>query len=95
MFLLYSLLPIVMKLSSATTVNISLLTADLYALFAGLFLFNQQVICKRVLNLLVDVLIFLDCRGDVIIQSRPVLLTFFWHREIPAILLLMLSNLHP
>ena len=43
MFLLYTLLPIVMSLSSATTVNISLLTADLYALFAGLFLFHYTV----------------------------------------------------
>jgi len=43
MFLLYSLMPLVMKLSSATAVNISLLTADLYALFAGLFLFHDQV----------------------------------------------------
>jgi len=43
MFLLYSLMPIVMRLSSATTVNISLLTADLYALFAGLYLFNDKV----------------------------------------------------
>lgn len=43
MFLLYSLMPVVMKLSSATAVNISLLTADLYALFAGLFLFQDKV----------------------------------------------------
>lgn len=42
MFLLYTLMPRAMKLSSATTVNLSILTADLYALFAGLFLFGYQ-----------------------------------------------------
>ncbi|XP_076820328.1 solute carrier family 35 member F2-like [Clavelina lepadiformis] len=43
MYLLYSFMPIVMKLSSATAVNISLLTADLYALFSGLFLFGYKL----------------------------------------------------
>ncbi|XP_036379118.1 solute carrier family 35 member F2-like [Megalops cyprinoides] len=40
MFALYSCMPVVMKLTSATAVNLSLLTADLFSLFCGLFLFH-------------------------------------------------------
>jgi len=43
LFLLYNLMPVVMKLSSATVVNLSLLTADFYSLFCGLFLFHYKV----------------------------------------------------
>uniref|UniRef100_A0A3Q1GFY6 Solute carrier family 35 member F2 n=1 Tax=Acanthochromis polyacanthus TaxID=80966 RepID=A0A3Q1GFY6_9TELE len=42
MFALYSFMPIVMKLSSATSVNLSLLTADLFSLFCGIFLFQYS-----------------------------------------------------
>ncbi|XP_061104599.1 solute carrier family 35 member F2-like isoform X1 [Conger conger] len=40
MFALYSFMPVVIKLSSATAVNLSLLTADLFSLFCGLYLFH-------------------------------------------------------
>ncbi|RXN01513.1 Solute carrier family 35 member F1 [Acipenser ruthenus] len=40
MFGLYSFMPVVIKRTSATAVNLSLLTADLYSLFCGLFLFH-------------------------------------------------------
>ncbi|KAL4608475.1 solute carrier family 35 member F2-like isoform X1 [Arapaima gigas] len=40
MFLLYSCMPVVVRLTSATAVNLSLLTADLFSLFCGLFLFH-------------------------------------------------------
>ncbi|KAM7340651.1 hypothetical protein ACRRTK_001266 [Alexandromys fortis] len=43
MFGLYSFMPIVIKKTSATSVNLSLLTADLYSLFCGLFLFHYKV----------------------------------------------------
>ena len=43
LFLLYNLMPVVIKLSSATVVNLSLLTADFYSLFCGLFLFHYKV----------------------------------------------------
>ena len=43
MFLLYTCMPLVMRMSSATTVNLSILTADLYALFVGIYLFQYQV----------------------------------------------------
>ncbi|XP_076017294.1 solute carrier family 35 member F2-like [Genypterus blacodes] len=43
MFALYSLMPVVIKLTSATAVNLSLLTADLFSLFCGIFLFHYKV----------------------------------------------------
>ncbi|XP_074657554.1 solute carrier family 35 member F2-like [Tubulanus polymorphus] len=42
LFLYYTLVPIVMKFSSAATVNLSILSADFYALLFGLFLFKYQ-----------------------------------------------------
>ncbi|XP_013871374.1 solute carrier family 35 member F2 isoform X2 [Austrofundulus limnaeus] len=42
MFALYSGMPVVMKLSSATSVNLSLLTSDLFSLFVGIFLFHYN-----------------------------------------------------
>ena len=43
MFGLYSFMPVVIKKTSATSVNLSLLTADLYSFFCGLFLFHYKV----------------------------------------------------
>ncbi|XP_053543485.1 solute carrier family 35 member F2 isoform X3 [Ictalurus punctatus] len=40
MFTLYSCMPVVINMTSATAVNLSLLTADLFSLFCGLFLFQ-------------------------------------------------------
>ncbi|XP_028322573.1 solute carrier family 35 member F2 [Gouania willdenowi] len=40
MYALYSFMPVVVKMTSATAVNLSLLTADLFSLFCGLFLFH-------------------------------------------------------
>ncbi|XP_028275734.1 solute carrier family 35 member F2-like [Parambassis ranga] len=42
MYGLYSCMPIVMKMSSATSTNLSLLTADLFSLFCGVFLFQYN-----------------------------------------------------
>ncbi|XP_053312438.1 solute carrier family 35 member F2 isoform X2 [Spea bombifrons] len=42
MFGLYSLMPVVMRVTSATSVNLGILTADLYSLFFGLFLFGYK-----------------------------------------------------
>ncbi|XP_051956571.1 solute carrier family 35 member F2-like [Xyrauchen texanus] len=39
MYGLYSFMPVVVKMTSATAVNLSLLTADLFSLFCGMFLF--------------------------------------------------------
>ena len=43
MFCLYSFMPLVIKVTSATSVNLGILTADLYSLFFGLFLFGYKV----------------------------------------------------
>ncbi|NXP28862.1 S35F2 protein, partial [Scytalopus superciliaris] len=42
MFGLYSCMPVVIKVSSATSVNLGILTADLYSLLFGLFLFYYK-----------------------------------------------------
>uniref|UniRef100_A0A8D2NV72 Solute carrier family 35 member F2 n=1 Tax=Zosterops lateralis melanops TaxID=1220523 RepID=A0A8D2NV72_ZOSLA len=42
MFALYSFMPVVMKITSATSVNLGILTSDLYSLFFGLFLFRYK-----------------------------------------------------
>lgn len=43
MYGLYSCMPVVVRRSSATAVNLSLLTADLFSLFCGVFLFQYKV----------------------------------------------------
>lgn len=43
MYGFYSMMPVVVKMSSATAVNLSLLTGDLFSLFCGLFLFHYSV----------------------------------------------------
>ena len=43
MFTFYAVMPHVMKFSSAVVVNLSLLTADIYSLFFGLYLFHLMV----------------------------------------------------
>ncbi|NXD22038.1 S35F2 protein, partial [Spelaeornis formosus] len=42
MFGLYSFMPIVIRVTSATSVNLAILTSDLYSLFFGLFLFSYK-----------------------------------------------------
>ncbi len=42
LFLLYSLVPLLLKQSSATVMNLSLLTSDVYSLLFGLFLFHLK-----------------------------------------------------
>ncbi|XP_020382762.1 solute carrier family 35 member F2 [Rhincodon typus] len=42
MFGWYSFLPLVIKISSATSVNLAILTADLYSIFFGIFLFHYK-----------------------------------------------------
>ncbi|XP_039574668.1 solute carrier family 35 member F2 isoform X1 [Passer montanus] len=42
MFGLYNFMPVVIKVTSATTVNLGVLTSDLYSLFLGLYLFHYK-----------------------------------------------------
>uniref|UniRef100_A0A3B1K6A1 Solute carrier family 35 member F2 n=1 Tax=Astyanax mexicanus TaxID=7994 RepID=A0A3B1K6A1_ASTMX len=51
MYALYSCMPLVVKLTSATAVNLSLLTADLFSLFCGLFLFQYSFSGLYILSL--------------------------------------------
>jgi len=43
MYGFYSFMPVVIKMTSATAVNLSLLTGDIFSLFCGLFLFQYNV----------------------------------------------------
>ncbi|KAF4071070.1 hypothetical protein AMELA_G00280710 [Ameiurus melas] len=56
MFGLYSFMPVVIKRTSATTVNLSLLTADLYSFFCGLFLFQYKFSALYLLSFFVILL---------------------------------------
>ncbi|XP_062872794.1 solute carrier family 35 member F2 [Trichomycterus rosablanca] len=53
MYALYSCMPVVIKMTSATAVNLSLLTADLFSLFLGLFLFQYSFSGLYVVSLIV------------------------------------------
>lgn len=53
MYALYSFMPIVVKMTSATAVNLSLLTADLFSLFCGIFLFHFTFSSLYVLSFVV------------------------------------------
>nr|XP_056714573.1 solute carrier family 35 member F2 [Euleptes europaea] len=65
MFGLYSFMPIVIRVTSATSVNLGILTADLYSLFFGLFLFGYKF---SVLYLLSFVVIMV---GFILYCSTP------------------------
>ncbi|XP_061485577.1 solute carrier family 35 member F2 isoform X2 [Rhineura floridana] len=53
MFGLYSFMPVVIKVTSATSVNLGILTADLYSLFFGLFLFGYKFSALYLLSFVV------------------------------------------
>ncbi|XP_041865302.1 solute carrier family 35 member F2 [Melanotaenia boesemani] len=53
MYALYSFMPVVVKMTSATAVNLSLLTADLFSLFCGLFLFQYEFSALYVLSFVI------------------------------------------
>ncbi|KAK3531707.1 hypothetical protein QTP70_025933, partial [Hemibagrus guttatus] len=53
MYTMYSCMPVVVNMSSATAVNLSLLTADLFSLFCGLFLFQYTFSGLYVVSLMV------------------------------------------
>ncbi|TWW77507.1 solute carrier family 35 member F2-like [Takifugu flavidus] len=59
MYGLYSCMPIVVKLSSATSVNLSLLTADLFSLFCGIFLFQYNFSALYLVSLVVILIGFI------------------------------------
>lgn len=65
LYTLYSCMPIVIKLSSATSVNLSLLTADLFSLFFGLFLFHYMFSGLYLVSLVVIIV------GSVMFNAVP------------------------
>ncbi|XP_076002714.1 solute carrier family 35 member F2-like [Genypterus blacodes] len=59
MYTLYSCMPIVVRLTSATSVNLSLLTADIFSLFCGLFLFHYKFSVLYLVSLVVILIGFI------------------------------------
>ncbi|KAG7217167.1 hypothetical protein INR49_027708 [Caranx melampygus] len=53
MYTLYSFMPVVVKMTSATAVNLSLLTADLFSLFCGFFLFQYTFSALYIISFVV------------------------------------------
>ncbi|KAL6098428.1 slc35f2 [Pungitius sinensis] len=53
MYALYSFMPVVVKVTSATAVNLSLLTADLFSLFCGLYFFDYTFSTLYIVSFLV------------------------------------------
>ncbi|XP_053187905.1 solute carrier family 35 member F2 [Scomber japonicus] len=53
MYTLYSFMPVVVKMTSATAVNLSLLTADLFSLFCGIFLFHYTFSALYIISFVV------------------------------------------
>ncbi|KAE8294908.1 Solute carrier family 35 member F2 [Larimichthys crocea] len=59
LYTLYNCMSIVVKLSSATSVNLSLLTADLFSLFCGIFLFQYNFSGLYLVSLVVIIIGFI------------------------------------
>ncbi|XP_044077323.1 solute carrier family 35 member F2 [Siniperca chuatsi] len=53
MYGLYNFMPVVVKMTSATAVNLSLLTADLFSLFCGIFLFRYTFSTLYIISFIV------------------------------------------
>ncbi|XP_043076887.1 solute carrier family 35 member F2 [Puntigrus tetrazona] len=59
MYGFYSFMPVVIKMSSATAVNLSLLTGDIFSLFFGLFLFQYTFSGLYIVSLVVILIGFI------------------------------------
>ncbi|CAL8352609.1 unnamed protein product [Lota lota] len=71
MYVLYSCMPVVVKLTSATSVNLSLLTADVFSLFCGLFLFHYSFSPLYLIALVVILLGFITFNAVPLPTSTP------------------------
>ncbi|KAM8821482.1 solute carrier family 35 member F2 [Eudromia elegans] len=72
MFGLYSFMPVVIKVTSATSVNLGILTADLYSLFFGLFLFYYKFSGLYILSFVVIMVGFiLYCSTPTLTAEAP------------------------
>jgi solute carrier family 35 protein F1/2 len=70
LFLIYSLIPHLLRLSSATFMNLSFLTSDLFAVLASVFLFKNSVSYMYQ--------IFTDCITDTTSILRCIFLNHCW-----------------
>ena len=59
-FAYYACLPYLLKMASATALNLSLLATDYYTVVAGMVFFNYKVILKSMLGSSVPKVIFLQ-----------------------------------
>ncbi|KAK0137167.1 Solute carrier family 35 member F2 [Merluccius polli] len=71
MYTLYSCMPVVVALTSATSVNLSLLTADLFSLFCGLFLFHYSFSALYLISLVVTLVGFVTFNAVPTPTSAP------------------------
>lgn len=67
LFLVYIITPVLLRIESATLFNLSLLTSDVYAIFIGVFLFQQK------LNIFYFLALFLIGVGLVIYNHQPLI----------------------
>uniref|UniRef100_A0A3Q4AQB3 Info solute carrier family 35 member F2, like n=1 Tax=Mola mola TaxID=94237 RepID=A0A3Q4AQB3_MOLML len=71
MYTLYSFMPIVVKLSNATSVNLSMLTSDLFSLFCGIFLFQYNFSALYLISLVVILIGFITFNAVPTPQRDP------------------------
>eukprot|EP00054_Salpingoeca_dolichothecata_P010133 m.57013 g.57013 ORF g.57013 m.57013 type:complete len:154 (+) comp18830_c1_seq1:203-664(+) len=75
LFLLYSLVPLLLQISGATMLNLSLLTSDVYSLLFGLFLFHYKFSGLYILafcTIIVGLIIYYRARTPVHFSSFEV-----------------------
>ncbi|XP_066103584.1 solute carrier family 35 member F2 isoform X1 [Saccopteryx bilineata] len=87
MFCLYSFMPLVIKVTSATSVNLGILTADLYSLFFGLFLFGYKFSGLYILSFTVIMV------GFILYCSTPTRTAEPAESSVPAITSIGIDNL--
>ncbi|KAM3935303.1 solute carrier family 35 member F2 [Leptodactylus fuscus] len=71
MFGLYSVMPLVIRVTSATSVNLGILTADLYSLFFGLFLFKYKFSLLYILAFVVIMVGFIMYCSTATYHAEP------------------------
>ncbi|XP_069574932.1 solute carrier family 35 member F2-like [Brachyistius frenatus] len=71
MYALYSFMPVVVKMTSATAVNLSLLTADLFSLFCGLFLFKYKFSALYIISFVVIMVGFIMFNAVPMYSALP------------------------
>ncbi|XP_066501082.1 solute carrier family 35 member F2 [Hoplias malabaricus] len=71
LYCLYSCMPVVMKLTSAAAVNLSLLTSDLFSLFLGLYLFHYSFSGLYIMSLVAIMVGFITFNAVPILYLAP------------------------